>query len=319
MSRSRTLSRLASALLLLLLLSACSNSKLIIAPLYNRLDDRIRDEFHKLGDFDEAQEQAFEQAVGTFHVWHRQSELPRYADLLDEIAASIAVPEATTAALVQNWMQRVEARSMAARQCYPANFLTGMVRTLGDEQLDFIERRFARERRENRERYNSRTAEERVERRVENLDKWLGRAQLDLNTTQKRKLRNSLSRQTSLRLQYYRLTDQWNRQLFNIAREQTLPDYESRLQTHMASLWTLLEDSYPSQWLSNRELWQSTALDLISSLDRQQRRDFSQWLQTMATTLRAVSRDKPSFQVGDDPRVGCLVEQEARLATPDMG
>ena len=293
---------------LVLLVSACTNSKLIISPLYNRLDDRIRSEFHKLGDFNEEQTAAFEEALGTFHVWHRQSELPRYAALLKEIAGSIAQPGATTASDVKSWIQTAESYSLEARQCYPANFMAGTVRTLSDEQLIRIERRFQSERRKNRERYGSRTPEERVEFRLERMDKWLGRIQIDLNTKQRRMLRESLEKQVSLRKQYYTLSDRWNRRLFNLARQQELDNYESRLEDHMDSLWSLLESNYPTQWQANRDLWQSTALDLVNSLSKGQRRQASQWLSTMGNTLQTISQYTPSAQASSDPSVGCLVE-----------
>lgn len=294
---------------LLLLLSACTNSKLIISPLYNRLDDRIRSEFHKLGDFNEAQTEAFEQAVGTFHVWHRQSELPQYATLLRQIADAIAKPGTTSASDVASWMARLEGFSRDARQCYPANFMAGTVRTLSDKQLDFVENRFRREREKNRKRYESRTPEERVEFRLERMEKWLGRIQLKLDADQRRLLRKSLGQQISLRKQYYALSEQWNRRLFGIARQQQLPNYETRLQDHMGTLWSLLETNYPEQWQANRELWQRTALELVNSLSREQRRQASTWLATMGRTLQAVSKDKPSFTPGTDPSVGCLVKQ----------
>lgn len=302
--------RNASAVLgLTLLLSACTNSKLIISPLYNRLDDRIRSEYHKLGDFNDEQTANFEQALGTFHVWHRQSELPQYAALLRQVADSIAKPGQTSAADVQSWMQRVEAHSLEARQCYPANFMISTIRTLSDDQLNAIEKRFRSERSKNRKRYESRTAEERVEYRLERLETWLGRIQLTLNNSQRRALRDSLSQQISLRKEYYALSDQWNRSLFNIARQQQWPTYESKMQAHIDTLWSLLEDKHPEQWQANRELWQRTVLELVNSLTREQRRQASQWLATMGRTLNSVSKVKPSFQVGNDPTVGCLVAQ----------
>ncbi len=291
-----------------LLLSACTNSKLIISPLYNRLDDRIRSEFHKLGDFNDEQTAAFEEALSTFHVWHRQSELPRYASLLKEIAGSIAQPGATTASDVKSWMQTAEAYSLKARQCYPANFMADTVRTLSDEQLIRIERRFHSERRKNRERYASRTPEERVEFRLERLDKWLGRIQIDLNTQQRRMLRDSLEKQISLRQQYYTLSDRWNRRLFNLARQQEIENYESRLEDHMDTLWSLLESNYPKQWQANRDLWQNTVLDLVGSLSQGQRRQASQWLSAMGNTLQTISQYTPSVQASRDPEVGCQVE-----------
>ena len=71
------------------LLSSCTNSKLLISPIYNRLDDQMRGEFHKLAKWTDDQEAHFESRVGTYHVWHRQNELPKYANLLKKIQASI--------------------------------------------------------------------------------------------------------------------------------------------------------------------------------------------------------------------------------------
>ena len=132
----RRFARLLFQLALLTLLASCTNSKLLVGPLYNKLDDKIRSEFKKLGDFNDEQTVAFEQAVGTFHVWHRQSELPQYAALLQEIASSITVPERTTEADVERWIQTAEGFTRNARECYPVNFMTGTIRTLTDEQID---------------------------------------------------------------------------------------------------------------------------------------------------------------------------------------
>lgn len=313
-SRSRTWRAPLALLGLVILLSACTHSKLIIGPLYNRLDDRIRSEFNKLGDFNDEQTAAFEESVGTFHVWHRQSELPQYAVLLRDVANSIAQPDATSADDVRSWIYRVEDFSKEARQCYPANFMTGTIRTLPDEQLIAIERRFRSERGKNRKRHASRTTEERIAYRLENVEKWLGRIQLKLSKRQLAILRQGMEQQVSLRKQYYVLSDQWNRRLFNMARNQEAPDYETKLRAHMESLWSLLEDNHPAEWRANRELWQGTILELVDSLSAAQRRQASLWLANMAKTLEAVSRDKPSFQVKANTTAGCLVKPSGTSA-----
>ena len=53
----------------------------------------------------------------------------------------------------------------------------------------------------------SRTPEERVAFRLKNLEKWAGRINLQLTQAQRDTLRDSLSRQISLRKQYYALSD----------------------------------------------------------------------------------------------------------------
>ncbi len=301
--------KLLTLLPMLVLLNACTNSKLVIGPLYNQLDNQMRKEFNKLGDFNAAQKDAFEQAVGTFHVWHRQSEMPQYAALTNEIAAAIATADNTQASDVQMWVESAESFSRSARECHPINFSFDLMKSMTDKQITFVEERFKRERTKNREKYEARTPDERVERRLNKIGKWAGRIDLDISANQRSLLRQTLVQQTSLRKEYYELSDEWNRQLFTIARNQEASNYDAALNAHLIKLWTLLETTHPVQWRKNRELWQGTAFKFIQSLSAEQRSNVAPWLSKMADTILAISKDTPSFVVGNDASVGCLSEE----------
>jgi len=308
---SRQWLQIATLVLASVFVTGCTNSKLIMGPLYNQLDNQIRSEFEKLGDFNATQTAAFEEAVGTFHVWHRQSEMPQYATLIDELAKSIARDGATSPDDIKRWSETAEKHSLLARQCYPANFLFGTVQTLTDEQINFIERRFKNERRKNREKYGEQTQQERIERRLKNIEKWAGCIGLDFTASQRATIRTSLTQQVSLRKEYYQLSEQWNRELFVLARDQEAANYSEQLTAHVEKLWTLLEREHPEQWQKNRDIWQASAFKLISSMSEQQRSGTSRWLAKMSKTVKAISKDKPSFQVGTDPAVGCLVDRSS--------
>ncbi len=143
---------------------------------------------------------------------------------------------------------------------------------------------------------------------MKNLKKWAGRINLQLTRAQRDAIRDSLSRQISLRKQYYTLSDTWNWQLFTMARNQEAGDYETRMQKHLGKLWPLLETAHPDEWQANRQLWQKTLQSFVQSLNDEQRRNVSQWVGKMGKTLQAISRDTPSFTPGTDASVGCLVE-----------
>lgn len=303
--------KIAVCLITTLLLAGCTNSKLVIAPLYNQLDNRMRSEFNELGDFTEAQTTAFEAAVGTYHVWHRQSEMPKYAALMQEIALSLAEPGKTTREDLERWSTVAEHYSLRARECHPINHLFDMIRTLSDEQLNDIEQRLQKNRQEYRLEYEARTPSERIERRIEKLEKWAGRINLNLTQTQLDDLRDTLERQVSLRTQYFELTDQWRAEFLAIARDRQAPDFHARLSAHMQTLWSLLETNYPEQWQQNRALWQASTQRIIESLSDEQRSNASQWLTKMSNTVASIATDEPSFTVGDDPAVGCLVDSSS--------
>lgn len=303
-------------LALTVLLGACTNSKFVISPLYNRLDDQMRKEFNKLGDFDETQKAMFEAGVGTAHVWHRQSELPRYAKLLDTIAGSLAVPGRTTPQTIDGWAEAIEARTVAARQCHPINFLFDLTRSLDDAEIDFIERRFARERRKNREKYEALSRKERIEERLDRVGKWARRIGVKLDAGQRAIVRSGLEEQISLRREYFLLSDDWKKRVFKTARDQDASDYEQRMRAHFAELWTLLENAHPDEWQGNRDLWRRISVRLEQSLKPEQRLAVSSWLSKMADTLYAISKDEPSFKVIADPALGCLASESGPEASP---
>lgn len=301
--------RLAGLLLILLIIQGCTNSRYVIGPLYNRLDDKMREELYEMGDFDEEQIAAFEASVGTFHVWHRQSELPQYAELLRNIAASISSAD-TTAEDIRLWMDTAELHSKSARECLPINFLASSIKSLSVEQIDAVQAHIERERGENRERYGSRTPEERIERRIRNTVKWTNRLGIGLTPTQRAMFLSTFKRQISLRKEYFALSDEWYRQAFEMVRNKDNPEYETDFINHLAELWRLLESAHPKQWQANRDLWNQTALRYVNSMTDEQRDFVSPWLNKMAATLVSVSQYEPSFKVSNDPAIGCVVDND---------
>lgn len=300
-----------SMLVALTAITGCSNSKLLLSPLYNRLDDQMRGEFNKLGDFNKEQVASFEQRLGTFHVWHRQSELPQYAALLREVVTSINTPGNTTEDQIGEWVAKSETHTQALRECHPINYSYDLIKTLTDDQINFIQRRFANERRKNRGKYFGETQEQRIERRHQNIIKWVGRLDFEFTNKQELMLKQTLQKQVSLRKQYYKLSDRWKRKLFVLAKRQESPTYKRDMEAHVQSLWTLLEDAYTSEWDSNRRLWRQFGHQFVESLTGDQRKKASIWLGRLADTLESISKDKPSFMVSDDPTLGCLVDKAA--------
>lgn len=301
--------RIQLVLLILLIIQGCTNSKFVIGPLYNRLDNKMRKELYEMGDFNAEQLAAFEASLGTFHVWHRQSELPQYAELLRDIATTMSA-ESTTAEDINLWMDIAEVHSTKARECLPVNFLASTIKSLSDEQIDALQEHVENERAENRERYASRTTQERIERRISNTVKWTNRLGIDLNPNQRAMFLSAYKQQISLRNEYFSLSDDWNRQLFEMVRNKGNPEYETALKDHLAKLWRLLESNYPEQWQANRDLWKQTALRYVRSMTDEQRDVLVPWLNKMARTLVSISQDEPSFIVGNDSTIGCLVDSD---------
>ncbi len=308
-ARVRPCSATALARLVLLalpLLAGCSNSKLIVGAFYDRADDRAIDGAAEWATLDAAQQAALEGYVGTFHTWHRRSELPRYAALLGDMSETLSEYGASTEADWTRWFRALDARVGAVRECHPARFATDTLRTLTPAQVDQIEAHRAEERAEREERYGNRTRAERIERRVANVDKWSGRLGLELDRRQLDMIEDAFERQTSLGAEYRALSAAWYDELYALLRAPDAPDFASRLDAHVARWFTMLEDAHPDRWEANRELWRDFAVDFEPTLSSLQRRDATRWLAKMGTTLDAISRDRPDYLPADDPSFGCI-------------
>lgn len=303
------------AVLSVILVASCTNSKLVISPIYNRLDDQMRGEFHKLAKWTGDQESHFELRVGTYHVWHRQNELPKYANLLKTVQASIKERGVTSRADVKGWINDVEKYSANARVCHPVNFSYDLMRTLSDKQVNFIERRFASERKKNFSKYSKQTPEQRRKERVDNVVTWAGRIGFEFTKTQERMLDDTLAEQISLRRQYYGLVDIWAKELFTIARNQEASNYEQQMHTQVNKLWTMMETGYEQEWQSNRELWQNFGYEFVQTLNYDQRKHASRWLKKMGKTIASISNDKPSFKSQNNPKHGCLPGQPIKVSS----
>jgi len=288
---------------------ACGNSKLLLGPLYNRLDNQIRKEFNKLGDFTKEQKSEFELRLQTYHLWHRRQQLPRYAALIDEIVSVVSEEGATTDIDIRRWFASVEGYSMAARSCHPINYSFNFMKSLTDKQVNYVEARFANEQRKNKERYNSRTREERLQRRFSFIVKWTGRAGFKFTDEQKTMLKTALREQISLRKQYWALSGQWNKDFFNLARKQQSPDYDPLMAKQLNKLWNLLEDNEKETWSANRQLWNQFFIDFVKTATPRQRSWFDGWASKFARTLRDMSDDSVKFESQNaeiDPSWGCV-------------
>ncbi|MBX2883259.1 MAG: hypothetical protein KTR32_25125 [Granulosicoccus sp.] len=292
------------ALAMLLLLSACSNSTTVIGPLYNRLDNQMSGGVLKLTEFEPSQKQALMQLVNHFHFWHRRDQLPDYASLLDDIETTLLGNESISRETTKRWASAVESFTRQFRECHPINFANHIIRSLSDEQVSSIEKNIRTRRTEHRERYGSSTREERIDRRVKNMIKWSGRIGFDFNAAQTAMLRDTFTRQISLRNEYFVLSDQWADQFFSLLQDRHSPTLNQAMAGHLDTLWHLLESAYPDKWQQNRDLWSDFLYELGQTMTPQQRLSTGKWLGKMGETLDTLSRSDVSFEVNGSP-TGC--------------
>jgi len=95
--RRRAAIRPAYWLLLALLLTSCSSVQFA----YNQLDRWMRWQLDDYVDLDRNQKQQLIAALDSFHHWHRQTQLPRYAEALRGLAAQVEAGKAPDQAAIE--------------------------------------------------------------------------------------------------------------------------------------------------------------------------------------------------------------------------
>jgi len=265
-----------------LLIGGCLNNKLVLTVVYNRADNQIRNEFNKLGKFENWQKSAFEKRLQTYHYWHRREELPTYAKLLKQIRSKVQVQGATTADDVP-------------------------------EQINFIERRFAREQRKNRARHHSQTRDQRMQKRLNEITKWSYRFGFVFTPEQRRMTLRTMYNTISVHDEYYRLTGVWNKRLFSMMRNKQSPSYDEDMKAHIARAYHLIEDNHKNLYETNRRIWRSFLLEFENSLSKEQRSWMKFNLGKLSSNLDKIARDDVSFKPHDDTDLGCLPTKASTL------
>ncbi len=173
-------------LALLAVLQACSAVKLS----YNNAPELLVWWLDGYVDFDDAQTIRLRSELATFQQWHRQSELPRYADSLQRIAQS--VPGSLTGAAACEIAAEVRSNiDRVVAQAEPG--AAALALTLEPAQLQQIQRKFAKGNAEFRSKWLEGAPADIAARRLEQSQERLERAYGSLSEAQKELLRQQLA------------------------------------------------------------------------------------------------------------------------------
>lgn len=271
--------------------SACTSS-LVLGTAYNAAAKKTADRVKTYADFDKAQQQWIEQSFQSFQQWHRISELPGYSVLLNDVATTLKSGHPIPEQQLDTWVTKVEERTQRARSCSPlagaAEFLTDMA----DWQIVQLRETLDANRQKQYEKYKSETAEERQQRRRKLMITWASRAGIKFTNEQKQLLDSTLTQQTSMGDRRFRLWEQWTTEFIDLLEQRDSAQFASRLQSHVDSLWTMTEQSYPQEWKQNRELWQGFAHTLLNDLSVAQKDDLAETISSISESTLTLSRKK---------------------------
>ncbi len=240
------------------LLAACA----AVQVSYNNAESLVRYTVWRYVDLDPRQSEALQQRLARFHEWHRENELPEYVAFLEaargRFVRGLSVSDATWAfdAL------RSRYRFVAARAATEA---APLLVTLSPEQIESIERKFARDDAKYEDEWLGGSAERRerraAKRLIDRFEQWTG----NLNSEQQDRIRQFVKahpRDAQLRLDQRR---RWQRDAVDLVRRYRRPE---ELAPRLARLFGDPDAGRPPEYLSEARRWQADLAELVVSVSR---------------------------------------------------
>ncbi|WP_237066349.1 DUF6279 family lipoprotein [Microbulbifer guangxiensis] len=274
--------RLVVALFCLLTLTSCSS----IQFAYNQLDTWLRWRLDDYVDLNGGQKNQLTTSLESFHRWHRQTQLPRYAEFLDELAyeasngdlESVSLP-AIEEDLSQFW-------DTSSNQLYRQ--LLPLAAQLTPAQIDELEQSMLEKRMESLEKWQ-RSPEKVRERRNKRIRKqsqrWLG----SVNGRQEQLIAafvDQVAYNPLLRDQQRQI---WQARFISVLREKP-EGYQQHLLDLMHNPEQLWSEDYRRMQAERREQAMRLSRELLASTTPEQRRHLTETLRDYASDFRTLAQ-----------------------------
>ncbi|KUJ83306.1 hypothetical protein AWR36_005385 [Microbulbifer flavimaris] len=274
--------RLLLALFCLLALTSCSS----IQFAYNQLDTWLRWQLNDYVDLNRNQKDQLASSLESFHIWHRQTQLPRYAEFLEQLAYEASngdLEEVSLPALEDDINQFWDTTS---GQLYQQ--LLPLTAQLTPAQIDELEQALLEKRMESLEKWQ--TSPEKVrERRNKRIRKqsrrWLG----SINERQEQLIGafvHQVAYNPLIRDQQRQI---WQARFISLLREKP-PGYQDKLLDLMHNPEQLWSEDYRRMQDERRKQAMQLSRELLASTTPAQRRHLTETLRDYAVDFRTLAQ-----------------------------
>jgi len=278
-------SSLTVALILTILLSACSGNNFVISTAYNRVDNSSAKRFYKYAKFDSTEKKQIKATIDQFHLWHRKQQLPLYIEMLSEIQISLETNDPLNQDKITHWLNTVYSFRDNIEQCNPMLQSAEFLAQLTDRQVLEIQERFTELQEKGDKRRAKYKPEEREKQRLKSMTKNLKFLGLRLNSSQINILAETMAETESAGNVWSEQWQLWKAEFIDLLEDRQQTDFKSRLQQHIVTLSQIPETHYPEILAANQKRWSNTALVIGKSLDKKQQADFLNVIKKVKSSL----------------------------------
>lgn len=258
---------------------------------YNRIDWLMHHYLSNQVTLDAAQSRELRAHLDEFFVWHRQHELPRYADFLDRVAEATEQP----IKFEEFEAGRIEVEGfMRTSVSQGAPDAARWLRSLRPAQVDQLFTSFAEKDRESRAEACERDPEERladnIERMTDNVERWTGR----LRSSQRKLIAKGFAAfpdscvesesADNARYTFRAMVDEYR----------SRPDFAQRITVFMTRPEDHGDAEYRRTFEANRDRFMLLLVDLNHSLSAEQRARAIKRLRSLSADLRELAAEPAS-------------------------
>ena len=280
--------RVLLAFSLILVVAGCTNSKLLLSPLYNSLDNRLEKRVRALVTLTREQNSSVQTISDDFHLWHRWYELPRYAALLADISNHLADNSATQET-VDGWFASATEARRRLFLCSPTSESAQVMASLTDTQVDQInEELMSPDDDEFDDEFDDDDQNTEPHLRVRRYLSLIG---FRMQPDQLERLKDMFESTRAVRSEgpdWRTVRDEWNERFVALLEARDAPDFEQQLHTYLdqrnEAFGKLRRERV-------RAMWREYTYTEIQMLSDSQRQFASRWLGKLSRTLLSISQD----------------------------
>ncbi|MFV8782329.1 DUF6279 family lipoprotein [Microbulbifer sp. SA54] len=270
---------LLGAVLLILLSSGCSSVRLV----YGHLDWWMDRKINSYLELEGAQKDLLQQRVDDFHRWHRQTQLPRYADFFEQLATEVKDTSHIPARLKRIEKQVDEYWDNSVIML--SDLLLPLVYTLSEQQIDQLEENIQEEREKSLKKWDKAQKKREKEFRKQ-TERWLG----DLTSEQEAIIDQQVATSTFDPKLRDGQRQRWSKAFIETLR--TKPTgYQQRIRELVINPQSLWAEDYRKMHEQLRAQAMALAEQIALSATPEQRQHLQATLQEYAADFRALANE----------------------------
>ena len=266
-----TLLRLLAIVVIMATVAGCTTNSLVIRYFYSRMDNSLNTRILAMAEFSEAQKEEIRQAVDAYSAWHRQNELPRYAEFIGVLQERVETGQFDHQIVLED-LETV--RDFAKEGFLQSPFVqyTEFMKSLNDSQVEQVAAHFEKGNEAFLEWLEKQKTVDRNQRRLKSIVKNTRRFGINLSEEQQQIIAAGLGRYDNDPMERHLLWNKWEQELVVLLQNRSQPDFESKLTRHLQQYQDQMRIHNPKRDLHNRKVSAQIIHDVVHNLDDRQKR-----------------------------------------------